>query len=105
MLNYYLFSSIYTKLFDTFDKSVIMQCQFYTGQLPLKYVLDLKFLNFINGWRYLNDSSAKLFYDWFGVDEYKSITSKYDIVCTDNNSDFRSQIWLTFDRHSGIIRL
>jgi len=62
------FSSIYTKLFATFDKSVIMQCQFYTGQLPLKYVLDLKFLNFINGLRYLNNSPAELLYDWFGVD-------------------------------------
>jgi len=52
----------------------------------LKYVLDLKFLNFINGLRYLKDSPAKLLYNWFGVDEYKSITCKYDIACTDNSS-------------------
>jgi len=49
----YPFSSIYTKLFATFDKSVIMQCQFFTGQLPLKDVIDLKFLNLINGLRLL----------------------------------------------------
>jgi len=46
------FSSIYSKLFVSFDKSVIMQCQFYTGQLPLKHFLDLKFLNFVDGLRY-----------------------------------------------------
>jgi len=59
----YRFSSIYTKLLATFDKSVIMQCQFYTGQLPLRYFFDLKFMNFINGLRYLNDLPAKLLYD------------------------------------------
>jgi len=74
-----------------------MQCQFYTGQLPLKYLLDLKFLNFINGLRYLNDSPVKLLYDWFEVDEYKSITCKYNIAWTDNSSNYRNKIWLTFD--------
>jgi len=47
--------------------------------------------------RYLNDSHAKLLYDWFGVDEYKSITCKYDIARTDNSSNYRNKIWQTFD--------
>jgi len=66
--------------------------------LRLKYILDLKFLNFINGLRYLKDSHAKLMYDWFGVYECKSTASKYDIVCTDNSAAYRSKIWLTFHR-------
>jgi len=51
----------------------------------------------INGLRYLNDSPAKLLYDWLGVDEYKSITFKYDIAWTDNSSNYRNKIWLTFE--------
>jgi len=91
-LNYSFSSRVLAKVFATFEKTAIMQCQFYTGQLPLKYILDLEFRSFINGLRYLKDSPAKLYKDWCGVNGGKSITSKYYIVCTDNSSTYRHKI-------------
>src|SRR5271163_3889607 len=42
------FNSIYMKLFSSFDKSVISLCQFYIGQLPLHFLLDLRYLQFMH---------------------------------------------------------
>jgi len=46
------YSQVYSKLFYPFDKKVIKQCQFYTGQLPAEYkIIDrrLNFLSRVNG--------------------------------------------------------
>jgi len=42
----YPFSSIFVKLFSTFNNTIIQECQYYTGYLPLKYLLYLRCLNF-----------------------------------------------------------
>ena len=42
----YVYSAIYSKLFKTFDKTIIAQCQLQFGYLPLVFELDLKSLNF-----------------------------------------------------------
>ena len=42
------FNSVYTKLFSTFDKNVISLCQFYTGYLPLQYMLYLRMICFFD---------------------------------------------------------
>ena len=92
------FSSIYTKLFAVFDKSIISQCQYYTGQIPLKHLLHLKFLNFLIGLKNIKNSPAKLLFDWFGVNERESIAVQYDIYPNDNAVVCQNKIWHAFKK-------
>ena len=91
------FCFIYTKLFATFDKSVIAQCQYYTGQLPLKHLLHLKFCNFLIGLKNIPNSSAKLLFDWLGNNEWQSIADQYDIYPNDNSAARKRKIWHSFE--------
>jgi len=62
---------------------------------PIVKLVWIHLLNYLN----LNDSPAKLLYDWFiRVDEHKSISSKDDNVYTYNSSAYHSKLWQTFDR-------
>ena len=42
------YSRAFMKIFSSFDKMVIMQCQYYSGYLPLKQLCDLRRLNFLS---------------------------------------------------------
>jgi len=91
------FNSIYTKLFVTFDKSIVAQCQYYTGQLPLTYMLHLRFLNFLAGLKFLGDSPARQLYNWFGMNEFLCIAVQYKIGLTDSPARYRTRIWSAFE--------
>ena len=90
------FNSIYMKLFATFDISIITQCQYYTYQLPLRYLIHLRSLNF---WRSLNRlkfSPAKLLFDLFGLNEYQQICQLYNISENDSNWSIKKKVWSSF---------
>jgi hypothetical protein len=93
----YPFCSIYYKLFNTFDKQTIVQCQFYTGQLPLKYLLHVRFLSFLKGLKNVPFSPANLLFEWFGKAERQSIAESYGIVSNDSPSAIRRKIWNVFE--------
>ena len=41
------FNRLFSKLFKSFDRSVVQQCQYYMSCLPLDYVIDLRHCNFL----------------------------------------------------------
>lgn len=43
----FVYNAQFSKLFHTFDKNIISQCQFYTGYLPASLLLDNRKLNFL----------------------------------------------------------
>ena len=42
------YSQAFFKIFTTFDKNVVQQCQFYMGLLPIDLLIDLRKLNFLS---------------------------------------------------------
>ena len=50
------FNAIYMKLFGTFDKTIIIQSQFYSYQLPLKHLLHLQYFTSCNNLRLMKFS-------------------------------------------------
>jgi len=40
------YDSVYMKIFQSFNRKTVMQCQFYCGELPLEYLIDKRTLNF-----------------------------------------------------------
>jgi len=89
------YSSVFTKLFSTFDKAIIMKCQYYTGYLPLRYILDLKFLNFLRSTTYSNSPANQLYY-WFGNVERQSVALQYNININDNKAACKKKMWQKF---------
>jgi len=75
---------------------VIAQCQYYTGQLPLKDLFNLRFLNFLTGLKYITYSPARLLFEWFGANERQRIADQYNISVRDNSVACRSRIWTEF---------
>ena len=93
------FNSVYTKLFSTFDKNVISLCQFYTGYLPLQYMLDLRMIRFFDALCVLpnEESPAKLLFKWFGEGEYNAVCNKHNIVATDSYNACKRKVWCSFE--------
>ena len=42
------YSQAFFKIFNIYDQSIIKQCQFYMGYLPMCFLIDLRKLNFFN---------------------------------------------------------
>ena len=41
------FCTVFAKIFSTFDRNVLLNCQFYCGILPLSYTIDLRIIEFL----------------------------------------------------------
>ena len=100
----YPFRSIFVKIFSTFDNSVIEQCQYYTGYLPLKQSVNLKCLRFLKSLQRLPVSStpAGLLYKWFGTGEWHYLALQYDINLSDGPFIMKRKIWLHFQSELNI---
>jgi hypothetical protein len=94
----YPFNSIFVKLFSTFNSSIIQECQYYTGYLPFKYILNLRCLTFLKSLLRspLNARPAGLLFHWFGSTDWNVISSPYNILPNDVPTLLRRKIWLKF---------
>jgi hypothetical protein len=94
----YPFNSAYMKLFNSFNINVITACQFYCGQLPLEYAIDLRTLNFYSKLRFYDlNSPACILFKWLGEEEFANIAAKHGIINTDPFTLYNSKIWSTFE--------
>jgi len=75
----YVFNSIFEQLFSTFDKNVLLQCQYYTGYLPLLYKVHFRRLNFLIDLSLNSLSLASVLFEWFGHMELDTLLRTYNI--------------------------
>ena len=75
----YPYNCTYTKLFTTFDKVVITLCQFFSGELPSEYKIDIQTLNFYAKLSNGGSNPSYILLDWFGQKERIDILNKYGI--------------------------
>jgi len=71
------------KLFQSFDKHIMQQFQFYCLCLPINYLIDLYTVNFYDKPRGLSSNPASILYSLFGNEERQIIVDKYNLTCTD----------------------
>ena len=90
-------NSIYAKIFKTFDKLIIKQCQYYSGYLPFEYSLDLKRLQFLSSISQLEHSPACVMFNWFGVGELTSLKLRYKIPPQVLESRWKPLVWSNFE--------
>lgn len=99
------YNSVYTKLFSTFDKSVITLCQFYTCQMPLCYIIDARTLNFYSDLSHGTWSTSNYLFKWFGEAERKIIEEKYNILPSDSPYLSNMKIKKTFEHVAAEINM
>jgi hypothetical protein len=94
----YPYNSVFMKLFKSFNKNIIMLCQYYCGELPLEYLLHSRNLNFYSKLNMAESSPASVLYKWFGKREWDKIATdtKYNIMPTDFASGIAKKIWTVF---------
>ena len=88
---------IFTKLFNTFDISIIKQCQWYMGCLPLEYVIDLRTIKFCAKLVNSTNHLLKTVFMLRSHDKILKLKSKYGI---DKNPriSWRTMLWRHLER-------
>jgi len=86
---------VFNQLFGTFNKDVISECQYYTGCLPLCYLLDMKtiFLHNLGDLQDINFSAYWLL-TLTGIDELQTCSAHY-------KATIKYKLWSKFAVQSG----
>jgi len=89
----YTFQSVFCKIFKTFDKNVITQCQYYTGYLPGRLALDLIKLRFLNKLKTDTDSPPGFMMQVAGGEECCALEAKYSVNLPVSNTLLKYKVW------------
>ena len=90
------FNRLFSKLFKSFDRSVVQQCQYYMSCLPLDYVIDLRHCKFLFKLQSIDNNFIKLFADTANRD-LTEICLKYNLN-VNNTKSWRHTLWSSFAR-------
>ena len=87
------YNQAFFKVFSTFDKDVVSQCQFYMGYLPLRTILDIRKLSFLTK---IMSVEAQPIGCSIVDEEYVMLCNKYDIACNGRQSNSKYFAWKHF---------
>ena len=91
------------KIFGSYNTSIIMQCQFYSGTLPLKFVLHSLKLNFLSN---LQVNLDPRFFRIFKVainSDIEKIHAMYNLCINDTPIAVKSKMWMIFESELNLI--
>src|SRR5467141_1116994 len=92
----YPFNSVFMKLFKTFNADIIRQVQYFSGYLPLSYVIDLRRLTFFHDLYYFDKSPAATLFFSMDMDEMMSLRNSYAIPEGASRGSLRGYILAKF---------
>ena len=87
---------LFGKLFNTLNNGTVNQCQWYTGCMPLEFLIDLRLIKFCNKLSNSNNYLIKSIYSIKGKDVLKELENKYEISHNSRLS-WRTAIWRQFE--------
>ena len=67
------------KLFNTFDNKIVVQCQFYTGYLPVEHIIAIRKLNFVETLKFSPCSLLRALHDLSDQDELSRLAATYGV--------------------------
>ena len=90
------YNSIFAKLFRTFNKDIILNCQFYSGYLNFDLLLDMNRFLFLS-----KLSSAGLLIvnsdlDRADYNDFITLQCKYGLNSIDSKNQVKRKLWLHF---------
>jgi len=89
------------KIFKTFDKTIIAECQWHFGYLPLAFALDLKRMNFLHKLMLVQDSPAQLLLTLVAKEELSLLCNKYGINIDTGREKRKIAVWNAFHHSLG----
>ena len=75
-----LFYRLFSKLFSTFDSNTIAYCQYYTGHLPLQYIIDLRCFKFLSNLVSIENIILNVLFSLNGTTTIGTISTRYNMV-------------------------
>ena len=96
MLLYAVTEAMNLRLKNSFDRSIVQQCQYYMSCLPLDYVIDLRHCKFLFKLQSIDNNFIKLFADTANKD-LTEICFKYNLN-VNNTKSWRHTLWSSFAR-------
>ena len=85
----------FAKLFGSFDKSVLKNCQFYCDSAPLCDVIDLRRLKFLHGLKSRYALSIRLLFEVCGIVEFNDLLNKHHLTANPINC-WKLSMWNSF---------
>ena len=86
---------VFHKIFGT-SKSIISECHFYTGNLPLDYLYKFRLLCFLKNMPNLSNNTCDYLYKMFGFESFISIASEFGIAEQDTRGNIKHKLWSKF---------
>ena len=97
------YDSIFAKLFHSSDKTVIKQCQYYSGYWPLNILYDYNRYNFLNKLVKSDCLVKGLEIDNQDYRDYENIQRKYNIFILDSFATIRFKFWTFFEHNIDVV--
>jgi len=91
------YCAVYSKIFSTYDRSVIKQCQYYCGYLPLADVVDTRRITFLSKMNNCDNLYLSVLYNSFAVSELRSLFDKHSISA-DSRMSYKTVIRQQFSQ-------
>jgi len=101
----FVYNAIFVKLFNSFDKVIIANCQFYSGYLSFKYFVDVKKINFFQSLCHTisnSNSPATFLFNWFDQQCYDNLLNNYELPRNANKHLCSQHIWRRFEKSLNI---
>ena len=91
------YDSIFVKLYNTSEKNTILQCQYYSGCLPLHLLYDINRYNFLNKLINSGNLHQELEIDYLDFIDYESLQNKYNLNKKESGWTVKAKIWKYFE--------
>ena len=76
------YSACFAKVYSISDNQNIRQCQFFSGYLPISYLIDIKRIHFLNGIMKTGNFSLNVLYNSSSKREYSKLLLKHNLTCS-----------------------
>jgi hypothetical protein len=93
----FAYNSIFAKIFHSYDNTVILNCQYFTGSLPFNYLYDYHRYNFLNKLFNTNCINANSEIDLFDMADLQNLQLKYQLRTEDSKNQVKNKIWKYFE--------
>jgi len=90
------YNASFYKLFGTFDRGVIAQCQFYSGYLPLTLAIDLKTSKFLFSLKVVPTAPAGILLNFVGGEELDQLQLMYGVHAIMSQAAIKKKFWDKF---------
>ena len=93
----FAYNSVFAKIFHSYDNTVILNCQYFTGSLPFNYLYDYHRYNFLNKLLNTNGINANSEIDKFDMADYHSLQLKYHLRTEASKNQAKNKKWKYFE--------